>query len=83
MKKQKFQYGVSAIRQARHEEYGLSGYRWAPESFRVFKGLPGQNKKEIALTDEERREVGCRFLSGGFRAAIAHVKLIEQERDHE
>jgi len=52
-------------------------------AFAFSKDCPDKTKKEIALTDKERREVGCRFLSGGFRAAIAHVKLIEQERDHE
>jgi len=69
MKKQKFQYGIS-------------GYRWAPASFRVSKGLPGQKKKEIPLTDVECREVGHRFLSGGFHLAIAYVKQIERERKH-
>ncbi len=67
MKKQKFQYGIS-------------GYRWAPASFHVCKGLPGQKKTDIPLADAERREVGRRFLTGGFHAAIAYVKHIEQEQ---
>ena len=51
MKKQRFQYGIS-------------GYRWAPESFQVIKGLPGQKKTAVPLTHEERSEVGRRFLTG-------------------
>lgn len=39
-------------------QYGISGYRWAPESFHVSKGLPGQKKKAVPLTPEERQEVG-------------------------
>jgi len=69
MKKQKFQYGIR-------------GYRWVPASFRVSKGLPGQKKKEILLTDAECLEVGRRFLSGGFHVAIAYVKHIERGRKH-
>ncbi len=50
MKKQEFQYGIS-------------GYRWAPASFHVCKGLPGQKKTDIPLTDAERREVGRHTIS--------------------
>lgn len=64
-------------------QYGISGYRWAPESFHASKGLVGQRKKDIPLTDEERREVGYQFLTEGFRAAVAHVKHIERMREHE
>ena len=67
MKKQRFQYGIS-------------GYRWAPGSFQVIKGLPGQKKKAVPLTREECQEVGCRYLSKGFRAAIDYVKHIERTR---
>lgn len=67
MKKQRFQYGIS-------------GYRWAPESFQVTKGLAGRKKTAVPLTSEERREVGCRFISGGFRAAVGYVKRIERAR---
>ena len=69
MKKQRFQYGVS-------------GYRWAPESFHVLKGRPGQKKKEVPMTREERREVGYRFITKGFRAAVSHAKHIERARAH-
>lgn len=70
MKKQRFQYGIS-------------GYRWAPESFRASKGLIGQRKKEIPLTDEERREVGYRFITNGFHSAVGYVKHIERMRERE
>lgn len=70
MKKQRFQYGIS-------------GYRWAPESFQVIKGLPGQKKKAVPLTREERQEVGCRFLTRGFQAAVGYVKHIERKRERE
>lgn len=66
MKKQRFHYSIN-------------GYRWAPESFRVWKGLAGQPKKEVPLTSEERSEMACRFLSKGFRDAIAYVKHIERK----
>ena len=69
MKKQRFQYGIS-------------GYRWAPESFHVSKGLPGQKKTAVPLTPEERREVGYRFITHGFRAAVGHVKHIERKQAH-
>ena len=68
MKKQRFQYGIS-------------GYRWAPESFQVMKGLAGQKKEAVPLTREERREVGLRFISGGFQAAVGYVKHIERSRE--
>lgn len=70
MKKQRFQYGIS-------------GYRWAPESFQVIKGLPGQKKTAVPLTHEERSEVGRRFLTGGFQAAVGYVKHIERKRVRE
>ena len=69
MKKQRFQYGIS-------------GYRWAPESFHVSKGHPGQKKTAVPLTNEERSEVGYRFLTEGFQAAVGYVKHIEREREH-
>ena len=70
MKKQRFQYGIS-------------GYRWAPESFHVIKGRPGQKKAAVPLTSEERREVGCRFIAKGFQAAVGYVKHIERKRERE
>ena len=69
MKKQRFQYGIS-------------GYRWAPESFQVIKGLPGQKKTAVPLTHEERSEVGRRFLTEGFQAAVGYIKHIERKREH-
>lgn len=61
-------------------QYGISGYRWAPESFHVLKGRPGQKKQEVPMTCEERQEVGYRFITKGFRAAVAHAKHIERAR---
>ena len=63
-------------------EYAIIGYRHAPESFHVLKGRPGQKKKEVPLTSEERHEVGYRFITKGFRAAVAHTKHIELARAH-
>ena len=31
-------------------EYEIRGYRYAPESFRAFKGLPGQKMEQIPLS---------------------------------
>lgn len=28
-------------------EYHIHGYRYAPESFHIYKGLPGQEKTEL------------------------------------
>ena len=28
-------------------EYHIHGYRYAPESFHIYKGLPGQGKTEL------------------------------------
>lgn len=70
MKKQQFQYG-------------LEGYRWSPESFKIRKGLVGQPKKELPFTREERREVGYCFITKGFWAAVGLIKRIERKRTHE
>ena len=70
MKKQRFQYGIG-------------GYRWAPESFYATKGLVGQKKKAVPLTHEERSEVGRRFLTKGFQAAVGYIKHIERKRERE
>ncbi len=69
MKKQRFHYSIS-------------GYRWAPESFHVWKSLAGQPKKEVPLTSEERSEMACRFLTKGFWDAIGYVKHIERKCAH-
>lgn len=61
-------------------QYGLSGYRWVPESFHVSKGLAGRSKAELHLSNEERRKVGYCFLTKGFREAVDQVKRIEHER---
>ncbi len=47
MKKQKFQYGVSAIRQARHEEYGLADTAGLQRVFAFSKDSTGKTKKKL------------------------------------
>ena len=64
-------------------QYGISGYRWSPESFHVTKGLVGQKKKPLPLTRAERREVGYRVITKGFQAAISYIKQIERKRPYE
>lgn len=61
--------------------YAISGYRWAPESFRASKGLTRDSMKNIPLTDEERREVGILFLTKGFDAAAGYVRHAERARE--
>lgn len=39
-------------------EYHIHGYRYAPESFHIYKGLPGQEKTELPLSDEQRYQMG-------------------------
>ena len=34
-------------------KYEIRGYKYAPESFRAFKGLPGQKMEQILLSDEQ------------------------------
>lgn len=47
-------------------EYEIRGYRYAPESFRAFKGLPGQKMEQIPLSDEQRRKMGYLCMTYGF-----------------
>ena len=63
--------------------YAISGYRWAPESFHVSKGLTKNSMRSVPLTDEERREVGRLFLTKGFKAAVGYVKHIERARERQ
>jgi len=67
MKKQRFHYAIS-------------GYRWAPESFRADKGLIGQPARNIPLTPEERQEVGLLYITKGYEAAVGYVKHVERAR---
>ena len=46
-------------------EYEIRGYRYAPESFRAFKGLPGQKMEQIPLSDEQRQKMGYLCLTQG------------------
>ena len=36
-------------------KYEIRGYKYAPESFRAFIGLPGQKMEQILLSDEQRQ----------------------------
>ena len=62
-------------------EYEIRGYRYAPESFRAFKGLPGQKMEQIPLSDEQRRKMGYLCMTQGGKAGVAYVKHIERERE--
>ncbi len=63
--------------------YEISGYRWAPESFHVRKGLVGQPAKNLPLTTDERQEVGYLFLTKGFEAALGYVKHTERAQERQ
>ena len=62
-------------------EYEIRGYRYAPESFRAFKGLPGQKMEQIPLSGEQRRKMGYLCMTKGGKAGVAYVKHIERERE--
>lgn len=70
MKKQRFHYAIS-------------GYRWAPESFRAGKGPIGQPTKDLPLTAEECRNVGVLFLTKGYASAVGYVKHTERARERQ
>ena len=55
-------------------KYEIRGYKYAPESFRAFKGLPGQKMEQISLSDEQRQKMGYLCLTQGGKAGIAYVK---------
>lgn len=62
-------------------EYNIRGYRYAPESFRIYKGLPGRKKDEIPLSNEQRQKMGYLCLTEGVKSAVDYVKHIERERE--
>ena len=62
-------------------EYNIRGYRYAPESFHIYKGLPGQKKTEVSLSDEQRYQIGYLYLTQGIKSAVGYVKHIERERE--
>ena len=62
-------------------EYAIRGYRYAPESFRIYKGLPGQKKTEIPLSPEQRGQTGYLCLTQSCKAGLDYVKRIERERE--
>ena len=55
-------------------EYNIRGYRYAPESFHIYKGLPGQEKAEIPLTSEQRQQLGVLYVTQGVKSAVDYVK---------
>ena len=63
--------------------YSIKGYRWAPESFQVKKGLTKQSQKPVPLTQAERTEVGYLYVAKGFEAAVAHVKHLERAQERQ
>lgn len=63
--------------------YAITGYRWAPESFHVSKGLTKDSMKSVPLTDEERHEVGLLCLTKGFETAAGYVRHIERARERQ
>lgn len=60
--------------------YYISGYRYAPESFHISKGLPDIPRIQISLSDEQRQSMGYLVLTQGIKAAVDYVKRIERER---
>ena len=62
-------------------EYHIHGYRYAPESFHIYKGQPGQEKTELPLSDEQRYQMGYLYLTQGIKSAVDYVKHIERERE--
>lgn len=61
--------------------YCVWGYRYAPESFHVSKGLPGQIKQKVPLSDAQRQEVGYLYVTQGMKTAVDYVKQIEREQE--
>ncbi|MBP1736762.1 MAG: hypothetical protein H6Q60_643 [Oscillospiraceae bacterium] len=62
--------------------YSISGYRYAPESFRVYKGTEKGGREEIPLSDDQRSTLGYLYLTQGGEYAIAYIKRVEREREH-
>ena len=67
----------------KHFHYSISGYRWAPESFRASKRIASQPRQSIPLSFEERYEVGMLALTKGPETAIGCVKHIERARERQ
>lgn len=55
-------------------EYEIRGYRYAPESFRAFKGLPGQKMEQISLSGEQRRKMGYCFSVSGWKSPAVRTR---------
>ena len=59
-------------------EYHIHGYRYAPESFHIYKGLPGQEKTELPLSDEQRYQMGYLYLTQGIKLSLIHILLLQK-----
>ena len=60
-------------------EYEIRGYRYAPESFRAFKGLPGQKMEQIPLSGEQRRKMGYLCITP---VSYTHLDVYKRQRHH-
>ncbi|MDD4509496.1 MAG: hypothetical protein PHY23_01035 [Oscillospiraceae bacterium] len=60
--------------------YSISGYRYAPESFRAYCSQPNGGKKEIPLSVEEQSGLGYCYITKGSKAALDYIKNIDRER---
>ena len=63
--------------------YAISGYRWAPESFRASKGLTEDSWGVIPMTPDEQREMVILLMKDGFDTAIGYVKHVERARERQ
>jgi len=61
--------------------YSISGYRYAPESFRAYKGTEKGERREIPLSTEQRNTLGYLYLTQDAESAIAYIKRVERERE--
>ena len=63
--------------------YAISGYRWAPESYRVSKRLAENFCSVIPLTPDEQREMVIFLMRDGFDTAIGYVKHMERVKERQ
>jgi hypothetical protein len=61
--------------------YSIRGYRYAPESFRAYKGDQKGEQREIMLSENQRSTLGYLYLTRGAESAIAFIKRVERERE--
>ncbi len=61
--------------------YHINGYRYAPESFRIYKHLPGRPPKELLLPFEQQSWMGYLYITQGCQKAIAYAKHKERQQE--